>query len=505
VIWLRLVRALVVGACVVGTLAPVSAASGESTANPSVAGDERPTLTGPVTGGIGRPTLISTSFDLADVGYVGEEYFISGTATAYSADEPLDADGKWRVEPASTAPYTTRIVVRRPADPDDFDGTVFVEWLNVSPGFDNAPDWGSGHNAIIRAGAAWVGVSAQSIGVQGGAEAVAGLPSGLIAADPERYGSLSHPGDSYSYDLFTQVGRALRHPGPLDPLAGLGVERVIAIGESQGAFRLVTYINAVQPEAGVYDGFLVHSRAGGGVGLSQAPLPDIEVPDRTVIRADSDVPVLTFQTETDLTVFGSLRVRQRDTKRFRLWEVAGTAHADGYTAGIGFGDTGDGQAEVALLDVANATGGPLGCDVPINLGPAYLVLNAALTHLERWVRDGTAPPRAPRLEVAEGEPLALERDEHGNALGGIRTALVDVPTATLSGESNDGGTFCFVFGSTTALDAATLGALYESHDAYVKKFNRATDRAVKAGFLLPVDAKNLKAAAARSKVGEDAG
>ncbi len=181
--------------------------------------------------------------------------------------------------------------------------------------------------------------------------------------------------------------------------------------------------------------------------------------------------------------------------------MAGTAHADAYTAGIGFADTGDGQAEVALLDVAGATGGPLNCGQPINLGPAYLVLNAALSHLARWVREGTPPPRAPRLEVADGEPVALVRDEHGNARGGIRTPLVDVPTAALSGEGNSGGRFCALFGSTVAFDAATLASLYESDDDYVTKFTRSTDRAVDDGFLLRVDAKNLVAAAEQSSVG----
>jgi hypothetical protein len=397
-------------------------------------------------------------------------------------------------------------VVRRPERPRDFNGTVFVEWLNVSAGFDSAPDWGSAHNAIIRSGAAWVGVSAQSVGVQGGTEAVAGLPSGLIAADPERYALLSHPGDSYSYDMFTHVGRALRRGTMPHAMGGLEVERIIAMGESQAAFRLVTYVNAVQPAASVYDGFLVHSRAGGGADLSQEPLAAIEVPDGTVIRADLDVPVLVFQSETDVTQLGSVAARQRDTKRLRLWEVAGTAHADAYTAGIGFGDIGDGQAEITLLDVANATGGPLGCSRPINLGPHYLVLNAAVTHLDRWVRDGTPPPKAPRLDVADGEPVTLERDEHGNALGGIRTPLVDVPTATLTGESdNSGGRFCGLFGATIAFDAATLASLYGNNDDYVRKFNRSTDRVVADGFLLAVDAENLKAAATQSAVGESSG
>lgn len=402
----------------------------------------------------------------------------------------------WRVQPASTAPFTTRIVVYRPTSAKRFNGTVVVEWLNVSAGFDTGPDWGAAHTELIREGFAWVGVSAQAIGVQGGAATVGGVPpGGLKAADPERYRPLSHPGDSYSYDIFTQAGRSVRQRHGPAPLGHLVARHVIAAGESQSAFRMVPYIDAIQPSANVFDGFLVHSRGGTGAPLSEAPLPSISVPSGTVVRRDLRVPVMTFETETDLTTLGYLPARQADTRRFRLWGVAGTAHADAYIAGIGFSDIGDGKAEVALLDVAHATGGPLGCAQPINAGPQHLVLDAAVHHLDRWVRDGTPPPRAPRLDVLAGPPVTIRRDDHGNALGGIRTPLVDSPTATLRGDGNRGGAFCALFGSTTPFDPATLRALYPTRTAYLQLFDRATDRAVEAGFLLRTDAKRLEAAA----------
>jgi hypothetical protein len=459
-----------------------------------------PTITGPVTGGAGKPDLVTTSFDLARVGYVGEEYFLSGTATAYSSPKPLTVDGRWDVRPASTAPYETRIVVYRPSDPKKFDGTVMVEWLNVSAGFDSPPDWLAGHLAIIRDGAAWVGVSAQSVGVQGGTAAVAGLAAGgLKAGDPARYAMLSHPGDSYSYDIYSQAGLAVRRPGAHVPMGPLKVRRVVGVGESQSAFRLVTYINALQPRDHVYDGFLVHSRWANGDRLSQPPLPLVTPPEGTVIRDDLRVPVLTFETETDLAR-GYAAARQPDSRSFRLWEVAGTAHADAYTTG-GFGDTGDGRAEVALLDVSAVNGGPLQCAKPINDGPAFLVLNAAIHDLDRWVTRGTPPPPAPRLAVSAGPPVTISRDEHGNALGGIRTPLVDAPTATLDGSGgNGGGGFCGLFGETVPFSAPTLLSLYPRHGDYVTRFDRATSRALRNGFLLPLDAKNLDAAAAQSTI-----
>ena len=52
--------------------------------------------------------------------------------------------------------------------PKKFSGTVVVEWLNVSGGVDANPDWVSLSEEIVRRGDAWVGVSAQRIGVEGG-------------------------------------------------------------------------------------------------------------------------------------------------------------------------------------------------------------------------------------------------------------------------------------------------------------------------------------------------
>ncbi len=146
-------------------------------------------------------------------------------------------------------------------------------------------------------------------------------------------------------------------------------------------------------------------------------------------------------------------------------------------------------------------GDALSCSSPINAGPAYSVIRSAVAHLERWVRDGTPPPKAPRLDVTAGEPPVITRDEHGIATGGIRSGFVDAPTATLDGEGNAGGSFCGLFGNTKVFDAATLAGLYPTHADYVKAFNAATDKAVKAGFILAPEAKNQKAAAASLPIG----
>jgi hypothetical protein len=171
------------------------------------------------------------SYPEEEVGYRETEYFISGMAHSYIATDELGTDGIWSVAQAEAADYKVRIVVDRPIDPQNFNGTVVVEWFNVTAGLDASPDWNHMHTEITRSGYVWVGVSAQSAGVEGGGPSP--IPISLKQLDEERYGSLSHPGDSFSYDIFSQAAQSVRNPVGLDPLEGLQVQRMIGVGQSQ--------------------------------------------------------------------------------------------------------------------------------------------------------------------------------------------------------------------------------------------------------------------------------
>jgi hypothetical protein len=454
------------------------------------------TITGPVSGGKGAVVLGPGGSDLAAVGYVQEEYFVSGTASSFTAEGDLTSDGKWTATPGAQAAYTTRVVVRRPADVASAPGNVAVEWLNVTAGFDTAPDWTSAHVELVRQHWIWVGVSAQEVGIIGRDGAL--VPLALKLADPERYASLSHPGDSYSYDMFSQIGAAVRgHADTL--LGGAKPAAVIAFGESQSAMRLTTYINAVAPLAGVFDGYLVHSRGAVAAPLSQAPLADVKAPDPTLFRTDLTAPVLNFITETDLLGerLGYVRARQPDSDSVRTWEVAGTSHVDLYGLGLGDTDDGTGTADAALVAAMSAPpssvyGGVINCDLPINTGPQTYVLRAAISTLAQWVGSGTAPASTPLIELdASG---ALKVDAQGNALGGVRTPQVDAAVARLSGGGQSGESFCGLFGTTAPFDAATLTALYPDRQAFVDRWNAAIDAAVAAGTLLAPDAEALRGA-----------
>ncbi len=438
-------------------------------------------VTGPVTGG--KKQANAATIDLAAFGYSESEFFINGNATSYTASGALGSDGKWNVVSGKSAPFTTRIVVRRPTAVK-FSGTVLIEWLNVSAGADGEPDWGYTSGEILREGHVWVGVSAQAVGVNGGKPIIPGTPAGggLVKDDPERYGTLAHPGDSFAYDMFTQAATALVSHSGVAPLGDLIPKKLIAVGESQSAFFLTTYINAVQPLSKLFDGFLVHSRGGGASSIDGAPVGPVKTSaDAVKIRDDIAVPVLMFETETDLTVLGYAKAQQRDTPLLKVWEVAGTAHADAYLL-----------VEVYHLGESANLSSLVNCPAPLNSGPQHEVLQAALHHLTTWVAGGAPPPSSARFEVASVDPPTLSRDNRGIAIGGIRTPLVDVPVAALSGDLVAGAAgFCVLFGSTTPFDSATLKSMYPTPKAYVDAFETSLKSAVAAGFVLEADAAKL--------------
>ena len=468
-----------------------------------------PIVEGPITGP-GAPFLMATSSNqaLAAAGYEAKEYFISGNATSYRNVNDLPVNGMWEVEPAGSAGYKTRILVYRPKDAARFNGTAVVEWFNVSGGLEAAPDWMLMHTELLRRGYAWIGVSAQYGGIEGSAATSLGLVKlDLKTADPRRYGALRHPGDDYCYDIFAQVARAIRSPGSANPLPGCRVERILAVGESQSAMQLTAYINAIQPRDQLFDGFLVHGRPSsaslGGISMDSADLSKVNLGDMppVFLRTDTSVPVLILESETDLMILGYYKARQDDTDKIRLWEMAGTAHADLYVGITGIGDTGSDPSVANVVEVANLYPGILECPLPINSGPQHFIAKAAIHQLDKWVRTGVGPTVADRLDIA-GDPPAFVLDALGNAKGGIRTPYVDVPIAKLSGLGQPTvPIITSLFGTTKLFDRATLSKLYPDHRFYVKAVDNSTDAAVHAGFLMPEDGELIKAAAAASDIG----
>ena len=432
----------------------------------------------------------SATEELNPAGYVQEEFFLQGEARSFTGRGTWSVDGLWDVTPGETAPYTIRLFVRYPAKAARFNGIVFVEWLNVSGGAEAAVNWTMMHDELLREGYAYAGIGAQAVGV-----------AALKKSNAQRYAALVHPGDSFSYDIFSQAGRVVRAAdGPLRPLAGK-IRYLLADGQSQSAGRMVTYVNAVHPVAKVYDGFYIHSRSASGAALAQDATgkPTVVMPPAARIRTDLTVPVFVIQSETEIPNF--VNSRQPDTPKLRVWEMAGTSHAERYQL------TGGGVRPL-VQNCDDAKDPKL--SVPLSEGPSTFPLRAALRHMRRWLTSGTLPPSGTPITT---DGPAIRRDPAtGLALGGVRTPPVDVPTRTLNGiRAPAGGPgFCRLFGRTDIWNGDTdpwdggpgdpsptpepvLSRLYRSKADYTAKFDRAIAAGIKAGFLVKEDTAELRA------------
>ena len=459
---------------------------------------------------IGAPFVAGTFFSLKKYGYEQKEFFFRGEAKSYANVSAFTADGKWDVEPVDSAIYKSRMLVYRPINPADFNGTVLVEWLNVTAGLDTAPDWIMLHNEILRRGYAWVGVSAQRVGIEGGKSALSsplGFSISLKLIEPLRYFSLKHPGDSFSYDIYSQAARAVRYPTGIAPLGDLQVKKVIAVGESQSAARLMTYVDAFGKDNDLFDGYFIHSRLGdipdfGGASAPLSESPQAYIPTAPVVKVRDDLgkPVMNIQTETDVMQLGTYADRQDDTDTYRLWEMAGTAHADDYTIARGMLD--QGGVAAANIFITNKPMFALpACPDPVNSAPQHhYIAEAALAALNTWVVDGVAPSIFPRLAVNSAGD-GFDVDAEGNVLGGVRSPYVDVPVARFSGLNSSvqtGSGMCFLFGTTQLLDAATLQSLYPDHAAYVAAVTQSVAQNEANGSLMPEDGDRIIQAAQAS-------
>ncbi len=445
--------------------------------------------------------------DLKGHGFTEKEFFIEGTARKYAPSGKWDSDGAWATTVAGQEKYKTRMIVRAPS-PQKFNGTVIVEWLNVSRGYDADSTFAVLWPEILDGGYAWVGVSAQSMGIDAlKAEKSFGVGQAPIGSKA-RYGTLqSGSSDGFSYDIFSQTGKAVRDQAKT-LLGGLQPKRVIAVGTSQSAMRLVTFINAVQPNDNVFQGFLLQARNRAG-----APIDNViggastDVPGPSRIRTDLKVPVLTIISEKDVS--GYAAARQPDSALFRDWEVAGSAHAPHFRNIYNY-------VQVGLpMDVKR-------CDLPENDMPIHYIMASGISSFAKWIDEGKAPASLPKIDVKLGtgtEPGVVQRDQYGNGLGGIRLSQLTVPIARSHPDNSStepsAKLVCGLAGTTQywtndAKAAAgegnwpqpSLKALYPTHEAYVAAVTKATRETVTAGFVLERDAKATIDDAMKSNIGK---
>lgn len=445
---------------------------------------------GPLTGGKHGWPFAAALQDVAALGYEEVEYVLAGTAKRYRDvdDSTSRRDGHWQAEEAGEADFRTRMLVYRPKDPARFNGTVILNWNNVTAGYDL---FGAESLELFEGGFAVAFLTTQKVGIEG-------LPPvrlGLADWDPERYGTLSIPSDDYAYDVFTQAALAVGpdRPRDPDPLGGLDVQRVIGWGASQSAGRLATYLNAIQPLTGALDGCILAIYFGRGTPLEVGEAV-VNINDRpaaatqnqlvgaNLIRDDLGIPV--FVVNSELEAISCYGVRQPDTDTFRYWEAAGTCHVSQQVQ----------QTRQALQDRDGIKGRPM--DPDVNAVPMALLYDAVFHHMQRWAADGIAPPVQPKIEFA-GDPPQVVRDGHGIAKGGIRLPQVEAPLAKNSAIPRGEGIFALLGGSCEPFPADKVRELYGDEATFIARFEAAAHDAVDAGVLMPRDVPVLVAEAKR--------
>jgi hypothetical protein len=469
--------------------------------------------------------------------YIEEEYFVTGVGDVYCYDED------WIVKiQRADLPFTTRILVRRPSRSDSFSGNVIVEPLAV-PGdfsivFNQCCDYFLPHGDV------WVGVTIGPFSAE--------FPR---VFDPRRYASLNLVDEGQIFDILGQVGATFRTDG--NPLQDLAVRRVFLTGSSHLGLLVLTYLSEgfherarLRADAPIFDGYVVCVAHGSlsryricsppqGVHnwhLDMLAHPAEEYPwdDRRRTVNPCDVPVMVIVSESDVAIAASppslrdnplpyahdfpptpearLRYRRADSddpgSQYRAYEIAGCPHKpppDEVEA--------SGGAKRQLTNAQLHTFGLGGFDARLTVGVADPVSDfplrywicGAWANMCRWVDDGVPPPRADPIQIDEAT-MTIIRDEHGNALGGVRSPHLDVPIATYNGLNHRGPAPLAYFpanmavrGTKIPFPAEKLASLYGSHDTYTQQLNGRTDELVAERWILPFHAEAIKAAGARTK------
>jgi hypothetical protein len=474
---------------------------------------ELPAVTGPIpvtasSEPFNASSTQNVSVDLAKLGYVEEEYFVSGKANVYQYGSNYSVQVK-----TAGAPYTTRILIRRPVDPRRFSGNVIVEPLNPSFNFDLPIMWAYSHDYFMRHGDIYVGITIKAVAIRA-----------LKTFDPQRYAPLSmanplptsetcsspgwtpflsfpHSEDGLVWDIITQVGVLLRSKSAQNPLKNYNVQYLYATGQSQTGSYVNSYVQDFHPSAKlpdgrhVYDGFVVNS-SGRLIPMNQcATRLTVDDPHSVV---HSDVPFIQIFTQTDVVDYAMQRRPDSDAAGdlYRRYEIGGSSHATTYE--FRFFPT---VAQLTRAGVDPHTD-EYGCAEPFpNDFPVEYLYSGAYANLDRWVRSQKPPPSAPPVSTVKGTAGhdMFVTDAYGNVLGGVRSVYLDVPTSTFVQSS--WGPACFsYFGHKIPFDRQRLRDLYPSHDTYVSQVNASVDRMLLGGWITPADAEKIKMQAATSSI-----
>ena len=202
--------------------------------------------------------------------------------------------------------------------------------------------------------------------------------------------------DLGSFEIFSHAAAAVGplRDGATDPLGGLEVQRVVAIGGSQLAMRLVSYANAVHPLHQIVDGFVLSVlREGRAPRLDEGAISEGGV--RTTIRDDLEVPVLVVNSEFEAQTTAAVDLD--DTGLRRTWEVTGTGTAPGGARSFD-------QAQTGRPPIRSA---------------GRRSMKRRCDGCTKWLAHGIPAPTQPRIQMEPKARGSVARDELGNGLGGM--------------------------------------------------------------------------------------
>jgi hypothetical protein len=436
--------------------------------------------------------------DLSELGYVEEEYEMSGIGNIYDYVDNETQSSEIAIS-ESGVPFVTRMLIRRPANPAAFNGTVYVEILNSTARWDDDPIWRMSYPSFVKAGSAYVGITSDPLTVDFLRNRW-GAPE-FVDRNRDRYQNLNMERFGQVWDILSQGAALLKDDdNPENPMMGFGVERIIQTGYSQSGGFEKTYANSMHSrdveEYGfaVYDGYFI-SAHGFSAKKINPPLSGegdvfLGVPDvRRLV--DVPVPAIRFQTETEiLNFFRAHTGRQVETgepngPKIRTYEMAGGVHVDL-------------QLETTGLLIRERDMGfsnePAVCPLPVIPISTSYIMSALLRAIETWIRDGIEPPPSSLIELEPNQnmQLVVVFDENGNATGGLRSPQIEVPLGQYIANPFALRNDCFLNGGFIAFDEERFRQLYPTDHDYLLAVDREISRAVADGILLAEDADSLR-------------
>jgi hypothetical protein len=437
-------------------------------------------------------------------GYLEDEYLMTGKANVYTEKD----NGK--PEPVfSGAPYTTRLIIRRPGDFSKFSGNVVVEILNSTANFDIDRMWVNSWPFFMRNNDIYIGITSKGHVVDSLLKfdedrykpinwanplPERAPPPGVPAAGPFRF--LPQFESGLFWDMLTDLAELLRSDSPENPIRNYPDRYLYLTGWSQSgsyiARVLKSFYRSGKP---LFDGYL---SAGSGAGAApiNAYEPGMGMFNRDKVPAGSMMgakePVIAVNTESENRMTNWYGDFDDPCFKFRTYQIAGSSHDTKYNLLDYYGE--NGLAELDRIGVKNAYYGVDGD--PLDY-PCEVIFNAAFYHLYRWVRDGIPAPHGPKIETKmafEGSTdpfggyLDNCRDAFGNCKGGIRTPAIDFPTGKYTSFSvmADGGVNP-MFGKVNPFSKELLKLLYGNLENYRRLITEATDEVISRGFILPDD------------------